>query len=38
MKSILLAVQGIRVKQLNSKKSQLLDSFSEKAADLYEVL
>jgi hypothetical protein len=38
MKSILLAVQGIRVKQLNSKQSQLLDSFSGKAADLYDIL
>jgi hypothetical protein len=38
MKSILLAVQGIRVKQLNNKQSQLLDSFSDKAADICDVL
>lgn len=38
MKSILLGVQGIKVKEVNSRKSQLLNSFSDKEADLYEVL
>jgi hypothetical protein len=38
MKSILLTVQGLRIKELNGRKNQLLDSFSAKEADLYDVL
>jgi hypothetical protein len=39
VKSILLTVQGVRVKAVNSrKKYQLLDSFSDKAADVYDVI
>lgn len=38
MKSILLTAQGVRIKQLNSRQSQLLDSFSEKGADLHDTL
>ena len=39
MKSILLAVQGVRIKAVNSRKGyQLLDSFSDKASDVYDVI
>ncbi len=37
MRSILLSVQGVKVKELNGKY-QLLDSFSDNGADLHEVL
>jgi hypothetical protein len=39
MKSILLSVQGVRIKAVNTRNGyELLDSFSDQAADVYGVI